>query len=114
MVGTVLRNLISNGIKFTHPGGEVNISAKLNGHDDVVVHVKDNGIGIPSDKLMTIFSLTQKYRTPGTEGEPSSGLGLVLCRELIRQNNGEIWVTSLQGKGSEFSFSIPVATVAGS
>lgn len=114
MVGTVLRNLISNGIKFTHPGGEVNISAKLNGHDDVVVHVKDNGIGIPSDKLMTIFSLTQKYRTPGTVGEPSSGLGLVLCRELIRQNNGEIWVTSLQGKGSEFSFSIPVATVAGS
>lgn len=113
MIGTVLRNLISNGIKFTHPGGEVNIHAKVNGHDDVVVHVKDTGVGIPADKLMTIFNITQQYRSTGTDGEPSSGLGLVLCRELIRQNNGEIWVTSQSGKGSEFSFSIPAATVAG-
>ena len=113
MIGTVLRNLISNGIKFTHSGGEVNIHAKLNGSDDVVVHVRDTGIGIPSDKLMTIFSITQQYRTQGTDGEASSGLGLILCHELVRQNNGEIWVTSQAGEGTQFSFSIPAATMLG-
>ena len=113
MIGTVLRNLISNGIKFTHSGGEVNINAKLNGSDDIVVHVRDTGVGIPSDKLMTIFNITQQYRTQGTNGEPSSGLGLILCHEPIKQNNGEIWVTSQTEGGTQFSFSVPAANMMG-
>ena len=113
MIETVLRNLISNGIKFTHSGGEVNINAKLNGSDDIVVHVRDTGVGIPSDKLMTIFNITQQYRTQGTNGEPSSGLGLILCHELIKQNNGEIWVTSQTEGGTQFSFSVPAANMMG-
>ena len=108
MVATVLRNLISNGIKFTHRGGKVVISAEQTKPGETTVKVADNGVGIPAEKQSDLFSITQKYRTPGTEGEPSSGLGLVLCRELINQNGGSIWIEDNQESGSIFCFSLPV------
>lgn len=108
MIATVLRNLISNGIKFTHRGGKVTISAIQDKPGEITVKVADNGVGIPTDRQADLFNITQKYRTPGTDGEPSSGLGLVLCRELISQNSGNIWIEDNQDRGSVFCFSLPV------
>lgn len=107
MIATVLRNLISNGIKFTHRGGKVTISAVKNKPGEITVRVADTGVGIPAERQADLFSITQKYRTPGTDGEPSSGLGLVLCRELLSQNSGNIWIEDNQENGSVFCFSLP-------
>jgi PAS domain S-box-containing protein len=111
MIGTVLRNLISNGIKFTKPGGKVSVSSQRD-HNKIVVRVSDNGIGIPADKIPELFSITSTYRTTGTQGEPSSGLGLILCKELVLQNNGEIWADSIPGQGSDFCFTLPAYEIS--
>lgn len=106
MLSTVLRNLVSNAIKFTPKGGKVEIASKDNG-DFVEVSVKDTGIGIPEEMIPHLFKIGAKTSRSGTEGEPSSGFGLVLCKELIDKHLGKIWVESQVGKGTTFYFAIP-------
>lgn len=106
MTETVIRNLVSNAIKFT-PGGKIVVSAVPDEEGLVRISVKDHGIGIPPDMAGSLFSLTSRASRPGTDGEPSSGLGLVLCREFVEKHGGRIWVESEEGKGTEFMFTLP-------
>lgn len=107
MVETIVRNLVSNAVKFTDSGGEVSVSA-VNGQDgSVIIRVSDTGIGMPGEILDKLFKLTEKTNRPGTSGEPSSGLGLLLCKEFVEKHGGKIWVESEEGKGSTFILTIP-------
>jgi signal transduction histidine kinase len=109
MLKTVLRNLVSNAIKFTNPGGSVHIKAEEN-MGFVTISVSDNGIGIKLDKLNTLFDISQSQTTAGTADEKGSGLGLILFKEFVEKNGGEIRVKSEYGKGSEFIFTLPLFT----
>lgn len=105
MIDTVLRNLLTNAIKFTSQQGQVTISAtEKNSHVEVVVG--DNGIGISEENISRIFLLDNKYTRKGTEKERGSGLGLILCREFIEKHNGTIRVESEPGLGSRFIFTL--------
>jgi signal transduction histidine kinase len=106
MIETVLRNLISNAIKFTSEGGQIEILAR-EVNDDILISVKDNGVGIPEEDCKNLFKIDSKVKRKGTNREDGSGLGLVLCHEFITKHNGKIWVESGLGKGSEFTLSIP-------
>lgn len=114
MVRTILRNLVSNAIKFTLPGGQVRIytqeiiPAKTN-QRMVEVCVVDNGIGIPTENIPLLFRIGETVRTLGTAQEKGTGLGLILCRELIEKNKGEIRAESETGKGSKFCFTLPIS-----
>jgi signal transduction histidine kinase len=109
MIDTVIRNLMSNAIKFTEPGGTIEVSAATNEDEDiVVVAVSDNGVGISEEDVKKLFRIDVKYSQPGTAGEPGTGLGLVLCKELVEKNGGTIWVESEEGKGATFRFTIPM------
>lgn len=106
MISTVLRNLISNAVKFTGEGGEIRISGKETGNF-VEIEVMDNGVGIPSENLGKLFLTDVTYKTKGTKNERGSGLGLLLSREFVEKNGGKIWVESEEGIGSSFKFTIP-------
>jgi signal transduction histidine kinase len=106
MISTVLRNLISNAIKFTNTGGEIVISV-VNKTSELTVSVSDNGVGISKSALEKLFRLDENYSTTGTNNEQGTGLGLILCKEFIEKHGGKIWVESEVGKGSTFSFSLP-------
>jgi two-component system sensor histidine kinase/response regulator len=106
MIRTVIRNLISNAIKFTPRGGVITITAR-DEDEFTYVYVADNGVGISPDKLANLFSLSSDYSTLGTEKETGTGLGLILCYEFIALNKGNITATSTSGKGSLFTISIP-------
>ncbi len=108
MLNTILRNLISNGIKFTKPGGFVKIYTEMNSSDFVTIKVEDNGIGMTEDAIEKVFRIDSKYSTPGTNSESGSGLGLVLCRELVEKHNGKISVESQKSVGTIFSFTLPL------
>lgn len=103
---TVLRNLVSNAIKFTHPGGSVTVDAR-NSKNEIIIGVHDNGIGIEKDKLGSIFDLTESQSTPGTNNEKGTGLGLVICKEFVEINKGRIWAESQPGKRTSFYFTVP-------
>jgi len=107
MINTILRNLLSNAVKFTHKYGKVNVSLANSG-DEVVISVKDTGIGISEDNIKKLFRIDSKYTRPGTEKEQGTGLGLKLCKEFVEKMEGKIWVESTENEGSEFIFSIPV------
>lgn len=110
MLDTVVRNLISNAIKFTNAGGTISINA-VERKTEFLISVRDTGIGMTQDVCNQIFRIDSKYSTEGTDGEQGTGLGLVLCKDFIGQHDGEIWVESTVGEGSTFYFSIPkVAT----
>lgn len=104
LIEFVLRNLVDNAIKFTAKGGTISIQA-YSSATGVIVSVSDTGIGIDPANLKTLFK-GSTLSTRGTEGEKGSGLGLVLCQELLHSHGGEIWVESEPGKGSTFSFSL--------
>jgi PAS domain S-box-containing protein len=106
MFDAVVRNLVSNAIKFTHVGGKVTVEAFYKNDHLVEVKVTDSGIGITPELKDKLFLLSEKTSRPGTEGESSTGLGLLLCKEFIEKNDGKIWVESEVGKGSTFSFTI--------
>lgn len=111
MISTVVRNLISNAIKYTNEGGNINIYANYFELDQIKylkVTVEDNGVGIEPSKLNEIFSIESKTTTPGTHNETGTGLGLILCKEFIEKHGGIIWAESAVGEGSRFYFSIPV------
>jgi signal transduction histidine kinase len=107
MLQTVIRNLLSNAIKFTPNGGTVTISAELAENNMVSVSVKDTGIGISAKMRDNLFSIEVNTKRPGTNGEPSTGLGLLLCKEFVEQHGGKIRVESVQNQGSLFNFTIP-------
>lgn len=106
MLLTVLRNLISNAIKFTHPNGEIRISAERRS-EKIVISVIDNGVGISEDNINKLFDEAHLITTQGTQKEKGSGLGLLLCKEFIAIHGGDIWAESVEGKGSKFVFTLP-------
>lgn len=107
-INLVIRNLINNAIKFTPKGGEVLIQNKLE-EDNCVVIVKDTGVGIKPEDIHLLFDKTSQISTYGTANEKGTGLGLVLCKEMIEKNGGEIWAESEVGKGTIFYFTLPLA-----
>lgn len=107
MLNTVLRNLISNAIKYTNQNGKIHIAAEKN-EEDVTITVSDNGIGIDPTHMNCLFNIKDKMSRNGTEGEKGTGLGLIICKEFIEKHKGKIWVESEPGRGSAFKFTIPV------
>jgi signal transduction histidine kinase len=108
MINTVVRNLISNAIKFTPRGGEVIVESKqLNGAIEITI--RDNGIGIKEDDIVKLFRIDEQLVQNGTENETGTGLGLILCKEFIDKHKGELYVKSEPNKGSSFIFTLPMA-----
>ncbi|GHN01701.1 hypothetical protein WSM22_31900 [Cytophagales bacterium WSM2-2] len=104
----VLRNLVSNSIKFTPAGGWITISSELT-DGKIAMSIADNGIGIEASRLSTLFDTQKTRSTRGTAGERGTGLGLMLCKEFVERNGGEISVISEQGEGTIFTFRLPAA-----
>ena len=104
---TILRNLISNAIKFTHATGEVKICAEES-QEHVMITVSDNGVGMDETQKASIFGLSNDTSKIGTAGERGTGLGLILCKEFVERHGGRIWVESKLGSGSDFKFTIPL------
>jgi two-component system, sensor histidine kinase and response regulator len=108
IIKTVLRNLLSNAVKYSHPKGEIKVSASI--EDNMAeICVSDKGVGIPAKNMETLFTLNFKNITLGTSNERGTGLGLILCREFVEKMGGKIWVESEPGKGSKFYFTIPMS-----
>jgi PAS domain S-box-containing protein len=112
-ISMVIRNLLSNAIKFTGKNGRIELFKPDTiygiGEENMVIAVRDNGIGIPEDLADHLFKIYENTHRPGTSDERGTGLGLILCKELIEKNGGEIWVESKEGKGSTFYFSVKKA-----
>ena len=106
MFDTIVRNLVSNAIKFTPVGGKIRVSAACKSDHSIEVTISDSGIGMTKELKNKLFQFNEKTSRQGTEGEPSTGLGLLLCKEFIEKHGGEIRVESEVGKGSSFSFTI--------
>ncbi len=106
MVDAVLRNLVSNSIKFTNLNGVIEISA-LQSDSNLIISVSDNGIGIEPKRLSKLFDIAQFQSTMGTAKEKGTGLGLLICKEFVEKHGGKIWVESVVGKGSIFHFNLP-------
>lgn len=105
MVNTIVRNLISNSIKFTHPGGKIILTAQKK-EAEIVVSVSDTGVGIPQSSTEKLFRIDNNFSTTGTQKEVGTGLGLILCKEFVEKHDGKIWVESEEGKGSTFTFTL--------
>jgi two-component system sensor histidine kinase/response regulator len=106
MMSTVVRNLLSNAIKFSKKGTSIRVTLE-NTEQSIVCTVSDSGVGIPSDKLSSIFELGIKKSSEGTSGEAGNGLGLFLCRSFVEKNGGTISVTSEPSNGTSVKFTIP-------
>jgi len=110
MVRTIIRNLISNAIKYTNQGGYININSYCD-NKKCEISVTDNGIGISKENINKIFKIDESYSTVGTEREKGTGLGLILCKEFVGKNGGKLWIKSEPNKGSTFSFTLPLPKV---
>lgn len=122
MIHSVIQNLITNAIKFSNTKGRVvvrsrrpkntikdNMAAKTGEKDWLEISVSDNGIGIPDEILPKLFKLNGQYSQAGTANEPGTGLGLVLCHEMVEKNGGRIWAESIAGQGTTFVFTVPLS-----
>lgn len=109
MLNTIIRNLLSNAIKFNHKKGSIELDS-INFGKFIQISIKDSGIGTPEDILSGLFKAGEKTSRRGTEGETSTGLGLILCKEYIDNHNGRIWVERIEGNGAIFYFTIPLTT----
>lgn len=107
MINSILGNLLSNAVKFTAKGGSVSIKSKTNSTGMVEIAVEDTGIGMSERIVDKLFKIDEKAGRKGTDGELSTGLGLLLCKEFVEKNGGKIWAESEEGKGSCFMFTIP-------
>lgn len=107
MLNTILRNLISNSIKFTNENGHIVVKAKKIG-EYCRISVIDDGVGIPEESISSLFRLEGSVSTVGTKQESGTGLGLIICKEFVDKHSGEIWVDSKIGEGSIFHFTIPL------
>lgn len=106
MISTVLRNLISNAIKYTNKGDTITVNAEQKSNE-MIISVTDCGIGIEKNDIEKLFKIDKNFTTPGTDKEKGTGLGLILCKEFVERHGGKISVESTKGKGSKFSFTIP-------
>ncbi len=106
MIETVLRNIISNALKFTPKNGVITIHAEEK-NTEHIISITDNGVGIPQDNLEKLFKIDRSYSTAGTNDESGTGLGLILCKDFIDYHKGKIWVKSEIGKGTSIFFSLP-------
>ncbi|UMB60784.1 PAS domain-containing sensor histidine kinase [Lutibacter sp. A80] len=106
MIKIVLRNLLSNAIKFTNKNGEIHITITTSAKETKIA-IKDNGIGISKKLQAQLFSTDRVHRRDGTAQEKGTGMGLLLCKEFINKHNGKLYVTSKEGVGSTFTFTIP-------
>ncbi len=116
MLSTIIRNLISNAIKFTPKGGEITTKARTitdeNKQNYVEISVNDNGVGISLENQSKIFEITESVSTEGTENEQGTGLGLILCKDFVEKHGGKIWIKSEVGKGSKVIFTLKTTYVA--
>lgn len=111
MIRSVLQNLVSNALKFTPAGGKVSVTATQSTKKPkfVEVSVNDTGVGMSKDDADKLFRIDVVHTTKGTEDETGTGLGLILCKELVEKNGGTIWVKSTEGAGTTFTFTLPLA-----
>ena len=107
MINTVIRNLLTNAIKFTPLEGKIKIQAEQI-KDIVKIHITDSGIGMDKKQLESLFKIEKGVSREGTDGETGTGLGLILCKEFIDKNKGKIWAESEPQKGSTFHISLPI------
>jgi len=107
MISTILRNLISNAIKFTPSGGTIDIYATSD-RNNVEIKVSDNGVGMDEKIINRLFKIEENVTSIGTANEKGTGLGLILCHEFVEKHGGKIWVESKPGKGSAFYFTLPM------
>jgi len=107
MISTVVRNLLTNALKFTKPSGQISVLTKQidNGYE---ITISDTGIGISPENIQKLFKIDSKFQTQGTADEKGTGLGLILCKEFVEKHGGKIWVESELGKGSDFKFTMPI------
>jgi signal transduction histidine kinase len=106
-----VRNLISNAIKFTPVEGTITLKTSLT-ENKAIVSISDTGVGMSREVMDKLFRIDTKHTTKGTAEEKGTGLGLILCKDFIEKNGGKIWVESVVGKGSNFSFELPMITTA--
>lgn len=106
-VEIVLRNLISNAIKFSHSNEQVIVQTIIQ-NNELLISIKDSGIGIKDEKINHLFNVPNNTSTIGTKGEKGVGLGLIICKEFITNNNGKIWVEKNNPKGTIFNFNLPI------
>ena len=106
-ISTVMRNLLSNSIKFTPEGGHISLEAKDFKDNMTLVSISDSGVGIGVEIIAKLFEIDKNSSTKGTDGEKGSGLGLSICKEFVELNSGRIWAESEKGKGSTFYFTVP-------
>lgn len=110
MLETIIRNLISNAIKFTPEGGVITIKYQVK-ESMFQLSIEDNGVGIPEENSKKIFAIDNNYSTIGTNNEKGTGLGLILCNDFVQAHKGNIWVESKVGLGSKFIFAIPLMSL---
>lgn len=108
MLKTIMRNLISNAIKFSIPGGRIDLTSEENGND-IFIKVADTGIGMDAETLNNLFKIDKSQSRIGTSNEIGTGIGLLVCKEMIELNNGKLWAESKEGAGSTFYLSVPKA-----
>ena len=106
----VIINLVSNAAKFTPEGGNIRIEVKIS-QGQCQISVEDNGIGIRKEEQDRIFDAFYRVTDCGAKGESGTGLGLTICKQIVEQHGGQIWVESEYGKGSRFSFTLPLAGI---
>ena len=106
MVDVIVRNLLSNAIKFTKKKGRIEISA-IENPEKIQIGIIDNGVGIQQSEIAKLFRIDSKVKTAGTDNEQGTGLGLIICKEFVERNGGEIWVESRENIGSRFFFTLP-------
>lgn len=106
MLQSIIQNLVSNSIKFTNNSGTITAKAKSES-DKVVISISDTGVGISKSDIDKIFKIDMQYTTLGTEKEKGTGLGLIICKELVEKNGGKIWIESEINSGSEFFITLP-------
>jgi signal transduction histidine kinase len=108
LIKTILRNLLTNAVKFTPHNGKVIVTA-IRRDDFLEISIQDTGIGIEPENIGKIFRIDSKFSKPGTDKEKGTGLGLILCKEFVEKLGGTIWLKSEFQKGSTFTFTLPLA-----
>jgi len=106
MIETVIRNLLTNAIKFTNENGKILLSAKVLDDFNVEISIEDDGVGIAKDVLKNLFQISKNQSTLGTAKETGTGLGLIICKEFVEKNDGKLSVKSKKGEGSKFVFTL--------
>ena len=111
MVQAILRNIISNAIKYTHPKGRIQINSAKENDSYAFVSIKDDGVGMNPETIANLFKMEKSVSAFGTDNEKGTGLGLLVCKEFIDKNKGKLEIISSLGSGSEFKFTLPLRSL---